>query len=75
MDDGPLTQTLAQFYDEYSNDPTARDRFYERQIEGRQQTSSTFLRITVDNDTVTVEIYRDDGHGGPYSLRETVTLD
>jgi hypothetical protein len=70
----PVTQTLAQFYDEYAHDPAARDRYYEAQIKGRGQTKSTFMRVIVGDD-VTVEIYRDDAHGGPYTLRKTVLLD
>jgi hypothetical protein len=74
LEDQPVVQTLAQFYDEYSSDPTAHDRWYEKQIEGRGQTSSSFFKVVVGADQVTVEIYRDDAHGGPYTLRETVTL-
>jgi hypothetical protein len=73
LKDQPITQTLAQFYDEYGNDPTARDRYYEAQIEGRGQTRSTFMRVIVGDD-VRVEIHRDDAHGGPYTLRKTVLL-
>jgi hypothetical protein len=71
----PVIQTLAQFYDEYGSDPTARDRWYEAQIEGRRQTRSTFFRVSVRTDEIAVEIYRDDAHGGPYTLRETVIID
>ena len=74
MTETPVVQTLAQFYDEYSSDPTARDRYYERQIEGRKQTASTFLRVTITGEQVRVEFYRDDSHGGPYSLRETLMM-
>ncbi len=74
LKDQPVTQTLAQFYTEYTNDPTARDRYYEAQIKGRGQTRSTFFRVTVGADEVSVEIYRDDAHGGPYELRKTVVL-
>jgi hypothetical protein len=74
LKDQPVIQTLAQFYDEYGNDPEARDRYYEAQIKGRGQARSTFLRIIVGSD-VTVEIHRDDAHGGPYTLRKTVLLD
>ena len=70
----PVTQTLAQFYDEYGSDPTARDRWYERQIEGRGQTRSSFFKVFVGADEVKVEIYRDDAHGGAYELREIVIL-
>ncbi len=70
----PVTQTLAQFYDEYGSDPTARDRWYERQIEGRKQTRSSFFKVFVGADEIRLEIYRDDAHGGPYTLRETVIL-
>ena len=75
MTETPVIQTLAQFYDEYSSDPTARDRYYEMQIEGRKQTASTFLRITITGEDVRVDFYRDDTHGGPYSLRESLTLE
>ncbi len=75
MTEAPVVPTLAQFYDEYSTDPGARDRYYERQIEGRKQTASSFLRITVTGDNVQVDFYRDDAHGGPYSLRESLMLE
>ena len=74
LKDQPVTQTLAQFYDEYGNDPTARERYYEAQIKGRGQTRSTFMRVVVGDD-VKVEIYRDDAHGGAYTLRKTVLLE
>lgn len=70
----PVIQTMAQFYDEYGSDPTAKDRLYEAQIEGRGQTSSSFFKVFVGPDEIKVEIYRDDAHGGPYTLRETVRL-
>ena len=71
----PVVQTMAQFYNEYGDDPDARDRYYEKQIEGRGQAPSTFLRVVVGAADVTVDFYRDDSHGGPYSLRETIVLD
>ena len=74
LKDQPVTQTLAQFYTEYKNDPTARDRYYEAQIKGRGQTRSSFFRVTVGAEEVSVEIYRDDAHGGPYELRHTFVL-
>jgi len=75
MTETPVVQTLAQFYGEYSTDPEARERYYERQIEARKQTASTFLRVIVTVESVKVEFYRDDTHGGPYSLRESVILE
>jgi len=69
----PVTQTLAQFYEEYRDDPEARDRYYEAQIKGRGQTRSSFMRVIVGDD-IKVEIYRDDARGGAYTLRETVVL-
>ena len=74
MDEQPVIQTLAHFYADYKNDPTAPDRYYEAQIKGRGQTRSTFFRVTVGSDEVSVEIYRDDAHGGPYELRKTFIL-
>jgi len=70
----PVTQTLAQFYTEYGSDPTDRDRWYEAQIKGRGQTRSSFFKVFVGPDEIKVEIYRDDAHGGPYTLRDTVIL-
>ena len=75
MTDQPVVPTLAQFVEEYDGDPDAPNRYYEAQIRGRGQTPSTFLRILVGAEKTTVEFYRDDGRGGPYSLRETLTLE
>ena len=47
---------MAAFYTEYTNDPTARDRYYEKQIQHRGQTRSSFFRVTVASDEITVEI-------------------
>jgi len=74
LEDQPVIQTMAQFFDEYGSDPTARDRWYEAQIEGRGQARSSFFKVFVGPDEIKVEIYRDDAHGGPYALRETVIL-
>jgi 3',5'-cyclic AMP phosphodiesterase CpdA len=74
MEDQPVTQTLAQFYSEYTNDPDARDRYFENQIHYRGHTRSSFFRVTVGADQVSVEIYRDDARGGPYELRKTIVL-
>ncbi len=73
LDGLPVIPALAQFYNEYGSDPSARDRYYEAQIRGREQARSTFMRIIVGDD-VKVEIYRDDAHGGPYTLMHTVVL-
>jgi hypothetical protein len=75
MEDQPVTQTLAQFYTEYSADPEARQRYYEKQIYYRGQTRSSFFRVIVGKDEVSVEIYRDDARGGPYELRHQFDLD
>lgn len=74
FEDQPVIQTMAQFYTEYGNDPEARERYYERQISYRGQTRSSFFRVTVGAEEVTVEIYRDDARGGPYELRKTIIL-
>ena len=74
LEDQPVTQTMAQFYEEYTNDPDAPGRYYEAQIKGRGQTRSSFFRVIVGGDRTMVEIYRDDARGGPYTLRKTVVL-
>jgi hypothetical protein len=74
MEEQPVTQTLAQFYTEYRNDPEARERYYEEQIYYRGQTRSSFFRVTVGSEEVMVEIYRDDARGGPYELRKKFVL-
>jgi len=74
LEDQPVIQTMAHFYDEYPKDPDARNRYYEAQIEGRGQTRSSFFRVVVGDEQITVEIYRDDARGGPYTLRKTVLL-
>lgn len=75
LEEQPVIQTLAQFYTEYASDPEAPARYYEKQIEGRGQTRSTFLKVFVDSDHIRVEVFRDDARGGPYALRETVFLE
>jgi len=74
FEDQPVIQTMAQFYTEYANDPEARDRYYEAQIYSRGQTRSSFFRVTVGAESVSVEIYRDDARGGPYELRKKIVL-
>lgn len=74
MEDQPVIQALAQFYTEYANDPGASKRYYEKQIYYRGQTRSSFFRVTVGEDEVSVEIYRDDARGGPYELRKEFVL-
>jgi len=74
LEDQPVIQTMAQFYEEYANDPDAPRRYYEAQIEGRGQTRSSFFRVIVGDEKTTVEIYRDDARGGPYTLRKTIVL-
>jgi hypothetical protein len=74
FEDQPVIQTMAQFYTEYANDPEARERYYEEQIYYRGQTRSSFFRVTVGSEEVSVEIYRDDAHGGPYELRKKFVL-
>ncbi len=75
MEDQPVTQTLAQFYTEYTKDPEAHARYLEEQIYYRGHTRSSFFRVTVGADEVSVEIYRDDARGGPYELRKKIVLD
>jgi len=74
MEEQPVTQTLAQFYTEYTKDPEARGRYFEEQIHYRGHTRSSFFRVTVGTEEVTVEIYRDDARGGPYELRKKFVL-
>ena len=74
FEEQPVIQTMAQFYEEYANDPSAPKRYYEAQILHRGQTRSSFFRITVGLNDVKVEIYRDDARGGPYELRKTFVL-
>ncbi len=42
---------------------------------GDKEARSTFLRVRVNGDNVSVEVYRDDSAGGPYQLTRTVVLD
>jgi len=74
LEDQPVIQTMAQFYEEYTVDPDAPGRYYEAQIKGRGQTRSSFFRVIVGGDRTRVEIYRDDARGGPYTLRKTIVL-
>lgn len=42
---------------------------------GDKGARSTFLRVRVAGDNVSVDVYRDDASGGPYQLTRTVVLD
>ncbi len=42
---------------------------------GDKGARSTFLRVRVSGDNVSVDVYRDDASGGPYQLTRTVVLD
>ena len=42
---------------------------------GDTKARSTFLRVRVDGDNVSVDVYRDDASGGPYQLTRTIVLD
>jgi hypothetical protein len=74
LEEQPVIQTMAQFYEDYANDPDAPRRYYEAQITGRGQTKSSFFRVIVGGDRTRVEIYRDDARGGAYTLRKTIVL-
>ncbi|MEW6745709.1 MAG: metallophosphoesterase [Planctomycetota bacterium] len=36
---------------------------------------STFLKVTLRDGACSIEVFRDDGQGGPYTLSRTITLD
>jgi hypothetical protein len=65
---------LSRFFADYQQGGATRDRHVRTFWANVQYTRSTFLKMYAGRDKVKVEIYRDDGRGGPYGLRRTVVL-
>ncbi|MDZ7260924.1 MAG: metallophosphoesterase [candidate division KSB1 bacterium] len=71
----PVVQTLSQFYLDYQQGGEAKEKYFQAFWENSGYARSTFLKIYAGKEEVKVEIYRDDGRGGIYSLRHTEILD
>lgn len=65
---------LLRFYQDYSKDKSHAEKFTKVFWENIEWQRSSFFKITVGEDDIKVEIYRDDGRGGKYTLRESLYL-
>lgn len=64
---------FVRFYQQYQ-DPQTRSIIEKTFWENCSYRKSSFMKFYVKKNSVKVEIYRDDAHGGNYTLRETVLL-
>lgn len=71
----PIVQLLAQFYSDYQKGGETKEKYFRALMENSGWSKSTFLKFYAGKHTIKVEIYRDDGRGGPYSLRHAEILD
>ena len=66
---------LTRFLRDYSQAGVEKDKIIQTFWENCNYTKSSFFKIYAGEKSVKVEIYRDDGRGGDYSLRHTLILD
>jgi len=66
---------LNRFYQDYKQGGDAKEKIIEAFWANSGYTKSSFFKIYAGEKSVKVEIYRDDGRGGDYSLRQTLILD
>ena len=66
---------FGNFYVQYKQGGASRDALLKAYWENISFARSTFIKVSAGKEKVKVEYYRDDGRGGPYSLRHTLILD
>jgi len=74
LDDFPPPQALSQFYLDYKAGGETREKLIQAFWENIGYSKSSFMKVYVSEKSVKVEVYRDDGRGGDYSLRYTEIL-
>ena len=67
-------KALLRFYKEFSKGKSQSENLTNIFWENLDWQRSSFFKITVGENDVKVEIYRDDGRGGEYSLRHSLYL-
>ena len=72
---GPGLQGLYTFYFDYKKGGTLREKHVRTFWENSMYRKSSFVKFYVKDDGVKVEFYRDDAHGGAYSLRQTLIVE
>lgn len=65
---------LLRFYQDYSKDKSHAEKLTKVFWENINWQRSSFFKIMVGENDIKVEIYRDDGKGGEYSLRHSLYL-
>jgi Calcineurin-like phosphoesterase len=65
---------LLKFYQEYSKGNNQADKLTSIFWDNSNWQRSSFFRITVSEDDISVKIYRDDARGGEYTLRHSFSL-
>jgi len=75
LGEGPTVPALLEFYSGWGMGGAEQEQYFEAFRENTKLTRSTFLKIYAGKAKVKVEMYRDDGQGGLYSLNRAVILD
>lgn len=74
LSDEETFKSLFKFYDDCKKDTSKLKEYSKLFWENTEWRQSSFLKITVGDENVKVDIYRDDGIGGNYSLRHSFYL-
>lgn len=68
-------KAFIQFYKDFKEHGNLRDKLVQTFWENCEYRKSSFMKLYVGKERVKAEIYRDDAHGGKYSLRHALILD
>lgn len=74
LEDQPALEAFRLFYRLVKEDFSRLDPFDEGYRHRFKTTKSTFIKVQVYRDEVQLDVYRDDAHGGEYSLTKSVVL-
>ena len=63
------------FYQNYTADKLLQEQYIKTFRQNAGLARSTFIKVNTDGISCSLEIYRDDARGGPYTLMHRVVLD
>ncbi len=73
--DKPGILGLTKFYNDYKKGGEKKKKLYDTFWGNSQYRKSSFIKFYAGAEKVKIEIYRDDAHGGAYSLQHSFILD
>lgn len=74
LSDETALKHFIEFHQNYKNDPQLRASYIHTFDQRSDQTRSSFLKVTLEQPSVKIDIYRDDARGGTYHLMHTFYL-